>query len=158
MSMEPSSAPGQAVREPKPRGTRRLVIIGTAVLIIAAVIAAIVYLASRGSPYPAGLTVEDLVKGTGEKARSGDPVTVHYTGWLEDGTMFDSSVDRGQPFQFTLGAGNVIKGWDKGVVGMKVGGKRRLTIAPELAYGEPGRGPIPPNATLVFEVELLAVD
>ncbi len=105
------------------------------------------------------LQVEDLVEGTGAAAKSGDNVTVHYTGWLTDGTKFDSSVDSGQPFQFPLGAGRVIAGWDQGVEGMKVGGKRKLTIPPSLGYGEQGAGGvIPPNATLVFEVELISVD
>jgi FKBP-type peptidyl-prolyl cis-trans isomerase len=105
------------------------------------------------------LKVEDLVEGTGAEAKSGDNVTVHYTGWLTDGTKFDSSLDAGQPFQFALGAGMVIPGWDQGVEGMKVGGKRKLTIPPSLGYGEQGAGGvIPPNATLVFEVELISVD
>ena len=96
--------------------------------------------------------------GSGALAAAGHKVRVHYTGWLLDGSKFDSSVDRGDPFGFTLGGGQVIKGWDKGVVGMKVGGKRKLTIPPELAYGDNGfPGAIPPAATLVFEVELLAV-
>ena len=102
--------------------------------------------------------VEDLVVGTGVEAIKGKMVSVHYTGWLTDGTKFDSSKDRDQPFQFPLGRGHVIQGWDQGVQGMKVGGKRKLTIPPELGYGAEGAGGlIPPNATLVFEVELLGV-
>jgi len=102
--------------------------------------------------------IKDIVKGTGEEADVGKTVTVHYTGWLMDGTKFDSSVDRNQPFSFTLGERRVIPGWEQGVVGMKVGGKRELIIPPELAYGANGAGGvIPPNATLKFEVELLAV-
>ncbi len=105
-----------------------------------------------------GLVYEDLKVGTGAEAKPGMMVKVHYTGWLTDGTKFDSSVDRGQPFVFSLGAGQVIKGWDEGVAGMKVGGKRKLTIPPELGYGRAGAGGvIPPNATLIFDVELLDV-
>ena len=105
-----------------------------------------------------GLKIEDLRVGTGPEAKTGYAVAVNYLGTLEDGTKFDSSYDRGQPFQFMLGAGEVIKGWDIGVAGMRVGGKRKLIIPPALAYGERGAGSmIPPNATLVFEVELLAV-
>ena len=107
-----------------------------------------------------GLKIEDLVVGTGATAEKGKSVTVHYTGWLDDKdhTKFDSSLDRGQPFPFTLGQGMVIRGWDEGVAGMKVGGKRRLTIPPSLGYGAQGAGGvIPPNATLIFEVELLDV-
>lgn len=101
--------------------------------------------------------IDDLVKGQGPEAVRGKTVEVHYTGWLTDGTKFDSSVG-GAPFSFRLGAGEVIEGWDRGVAGMKVGGKRKLTLAPDLAYGARGAPPtIPPNATLVFEVELLAV-
>ena len=104
------------------------------------------------------LITEDLVVGTGAAAASGQKVTVHYTGWLTNGTKFDSSKDRGDPFVFPLGKGQVIKGWDQGVQGMNVGGKRKLTIPPEMGYGSRGAGGvIPPNATLVFEVELLGV-
>lgn len=104
---------------------------------------------------PSGLKYAILKPGAGTEAKAGDRVTVHYTGWLTDGTKFDSSVDRKQPFVFNLGAGQVIKGWDEGVKGMKPGEKRQLVIPPDLAYGDRGVGPIPPNATLVFEVELL---
>ena len=105
-----------------------------------------------------GLVYEELVVGDGAEAAHGQKVTVHYTGWLTDGTKFDSSKDRDDPFSFGLGHGQVIKGWDEGVMGMKVGGKRKLTIPPELGYGARGAGGvIPPNATLVFEVEVLAV-
>ncbi|MGB7182082.1 MAG: FKBP-type peptidyl-prolyl cis-trans isomerase [Burkholderiaceae bacterium] len=109
---------------------------------------------------PSGLQYADLEVGEGEAATSGDNVSVHYTGWLyengEAGSKFDSSKDRGDPFQFPLGAGHVIKGWDQGVAGMQVGGKRHLIIPPDLGYGANGAGGvIPPNATLLFEVELL---
>jgi len=105
-----------------------------------------------------GLKYTDDQVGTGTEATAGKTVSVHYTGWLLDGTKFDSSRDRGQPFSFPLGAGRVIKGWDEGVAGMKIGGKRTLVIPPDLGYGARGAGGvIPPNATLKFEVELLDV-
>jgi FKBP-type peptidyl-prolyl cis-trans isomerase len=105
------------------------------------------------------LVIEDLVVGDGAEAKAGDLVTVHYTGWLIDGTKFDSSVDSGKPFQFPLGQGYVISGWDQGVAGMRVGGTRKLTIPSELGYGPQGAGGvIPPNATLIFEVQLLSID
>jgi FKBP-type peptidyl-prolyl cis-trans isomerase len=105
-----------------------------------------------------GLQIEEIQVGTGAEAKAGKKVDVHYTGWLTNGKKFDSSLDRGQPFSFELGAGKVIKGWDQGVAGMKVGGKRKLTIPADLGYGARGAGAlIPPNATLVFEVELLGV-
>ena len=107
---------------------------------------------------PGDLQIEDLVVGTGAEAQIGNTLSVHYKGTLLNGTMFDSSYNRGTPFQFPLGMGRVIQGWDQGVKGMKVGGKRKLVIPPELAYGAAGvPGAIPPNSTLVFEVELLDV-
>jgi peptidylprolyl isomerase len=118
-----------------------------------------------GSPKGTGMTTTesglkyvDIVVGEGESPKPGQMVTVHYTGTLENGTKFDSSVDRGQPFNFKIGVGQVIKGWDEGVMTMKVGGKRKLTIPPQLGYGARGAGGvIPPNATLIFDVELLGV-
>jgi len=105
------------------------------------------------------LKIEVLQEGTGEEAKNGDNVSVHYVGTLEDGTKFDSSIDRGTPFSFDLGAGKVIKGWDLGVLGMKIGEKRKLTIPSDLAYGDDGiPNVIPPKATLIFEVELLDIN
>jgi len=106
------------------------------------------------------LETEVLKEGSGQEAKNNDMVTVHYAGSLEDGTKFDSSIDRGEPFVFTLGISQVIEGWDLGILGMKIGEKRKLIIPPELGYGETGTpgGPIPPNAVLIFEVELLSID
>ena len=107
---------------------------------------------------PTGLGVDDLATGEGETASAGQRVTVHYTGWLTNGSKFDSSKDRDDPFEFWLGKGQVIRGWDEGVQGMRVGGTRKLTIPPQLGYGSRGAGGvIPPDATLIFEVELLKV-
>ena len=114
----------------------------------------------NGTPaqMPGGLQYIDVVVGTGDEAHAGQNVAVHYTGWLTSGAKFDSSRDRGQPFTFRLGGGNVIQGWDQGVVGMRVGGQRRLIIPPSMGYGASGAGGvIPPNATLIFDVELLQV-
>ena len=113
---------------------------------------------TRMHQLPSGLQYEDIIVGTGPSPVMGHPVTVNYTGWLTNGTKFDSSLDRNQPFTFNIGTGSVIKGWDEGVASMKVGGKRRLVIPPGLGYGARGAGGvIPPNSTLVFEVELLNV-
>lgn len=105
-----------------------------------------------------GYVSEEVVVGEGEIAERGDRLTVHYVGTLTNGQVFDSSLDSNSPFAFTLGAGDVIRGWDEGIEGMRAGGKRRLMIAPDYAYGERGIGPIPPNSTLIFEVELLNVE
>lgn len=105
-----------------------------------------------------GLEYEDLVVGNGGSPQVGQTVIVHYTGTLENGTKFDSSVDRGQPFRFRIGIGQVIKGWDEGVLSMQIGGKRKLIIPPQLGYGSRAIGPIPPNSTLIFEVELIGIE
>jgi peptidylprolyl isomerase len=103
------------------------------------------------------LIIEDTKIGTGNEVKSGDNISIHYTGTLEDGTKFDSSYNRGQPLETQIGVGQVIEGWDKGIVGMKIGGKRKLTIPYQMAYGEDGYGPIPSKATLIFEVELMDI-
>jgi FKBP-type peptidyl-prolyl cis-trans isomerase len=112
-----------------------------------------------GVKTPSGLTYWDIRVGNGEVAKEGSHVRVHYTGWLTNGKKFDSSVDAGKPFDFTIGNGEVIKGWEEGVAGMRVGGKRQLRIPPDLGYGAEGTpgGPIPPNATLIFDVQLLGL-
>jgi len=163
MSKKSALARKREAQEAKRRRKRRLVAvgIGVAFVVVAAAIASIVYFTVLRDTSPEAhqvteLVKEDLIVGEGAEAEVGKLLTVDYTGWLEDGTEFDSSIG-GQPFQFTLGQGKVIKGWDEGVVGMKVGGKRKLIIPPDLAYGESGSGSIPPNATLTFQVELLAV-
>lgn len=103
------------------------------------------------------LKIEDIKVGTGSAVKSGDTVSINYLGTLEDGTKFDSSYDRKEPFETKIGVGQVIEGWDKGVIGMQVGGKRKLTIPYQMAYGENGYGPIPAKATLIFEVELMGI-
>jgi len=157
---------------------RQRTIIGIIALLVIALIAFLVYrdYTTKSQPYPigkldttpptpsanaittaSGLIYEDLQVGDGASAKSGDAVTVNYTGWLTDGTKFDSSIDRGQTFDFTIGAGNVIAGWDEGVVGMRVNGTRLLKIPPALGYGSTANGSIPANSTLVFEVQLVAI-
>jgi peptidylprolyl isomerase len=134
---------------------RTLLVFASALFVATAVYAA-------ETKTPSGLKYEDTLHGTGEVAKAGNTVTVHYSGWIDAGgargKKFDSSLDKGKPFQFILGKGEVIKGWDEGVTGMKVGGKRTLSIPSDLAYGKKGAGKaIPPNANLIFEVELLGV-
>lgn len=148
-------------RAEKVRNQRILLVV--IVVIILAVAGYFVYKAMNPAQpvppsAPAELQIEDIKKGTGAEAKAGDTVVVHYTGTLLDGTKFDSSLDRGQPYTFVLGNGDVIQGWDQGIVGMQPGGQRKLTIPPDLAYGERGAGGvIPPNASLVFVVELLEI-
>jgi FKBP-type peptidyl-prolyl cis-trans isomerase FkpA len=145
---------------------RKIRILVSAVILL--IVAGVVYIALSDqvaeppppidtTPIANGLQIEDLIIGEGPVAKSGDLVSVHYTGWLLDGTKFDSSLDRDRPFEFTIGGGTVIKGWDQGVPGMRPGGQRKLTIPPDLAYGAAGRGDIPPDATLIFEVELIEI-
>lgn len=139
-----------------------MIIAGTILVVIVAVFGFLVYNNLAGGDTDTaettdtGLIIEDLTTGSGDAAQVGDTLSVHYTGLLEDGTQFDSSVG-GDPYEFVLGAGEVIPGWDQGLVGMQAGGTRKLTIPPDLAYGTSGSGPIPPNATLIFEVELVEI-
>jgi hypothetical protein len=157
---------------------RQRTIIGIIAILVLALIAFLVYrdYTTKSPKYPigtldttpptpsastvttaSGLTYEDLQVGDGATAKTGDSVTVNYTGWLEDGTKFDSSIDRGQTFDFTIGAGNVIVGWDEGVAGMRVNGARLLVIPPSLGYGSTANNSIPANSTLIFEVQLVAI-
>jgi hypothetical protein len=157
---------------------RQRTIIGIIAIMVLALIAFLVYrdYTTKSPKYPigtldttpptpsasaittaSGLTYEDLQVGDGATAKTGDSVTVNYTGWLEDGTKFDSSIDRGQTFDFTIGAGNVIVGWDEGVAGMRVNGARLLVIPPSLGYGSTANNSIPANSTLIFEVQLVAI-
>ncbi|TGM42429.1 FKBP-type peptidyl-prolyl cis-trans isomerase [Leptospira biflexa] len=124
---------------------------------ISIVISFLLFLSLPLSPAEKDFQIIDLVVGKGEEAFSGSYVTVHYVGKLKNGTKFDSSRDRNRPFEFNLGAGEVVKGWDKGIKGMRVGGKRKLIIPPELGYGSKKVGNIPPDSTLIFEVELLKI-
>lgn len=156
----PSAEPSADVRlDPKTLGALALVVGGLAALIGGIVLAVLVILDDDPAyiTTESGLKFRDLNAGTGEFPPQGALVSVHYTGKLEDGTVFDSSVG-GDPFQFNLGQGQVIEGWDEGIASMRVGTRRELIIPPELAYGEQGSGPIPPNATLTFEVQLLTFD
>ena len=154
MSANTAREERRAARAARQRNQRLIVAAGVLVIVVVLVLLVLSASADRDASQ---LRTEDLVVGEGAEAQTGDTVSVHYTGWLEDGTKFDSSLDRGQPLEFTLGQGGVIQGWDQGVVGMRAGGTRRLTIPPNLAYGPAGNGPIPPNATLVFEVQLLEI-
>jgi len=134
----------------------------TWILVAALIFVGAFYVMSNNSQreevsYPDGLEVAVLEEGSGDSIQNGGIAVVHYTGTLDDGTVFDSSHNRGVPFEFTLGTGKVIQGWDLGVLGMKIGEKRKLVIAPELAYGSIQRGPIPPNSRLTFEVELVEI-
>lgn len=144
----------------------RRILLGVIAVLIIALAAYFIYRSINSSPGNISgdiqdvqeLVIEDLVQGEGPVVKNGDTVQVHYTGWLTNGNKFDSSLDRGQPFKVTVGAGAVIKGWDQGLLGMQAGGKRRLTIPAELAYGNQGVGNIiPANATLIFEIELLEI-
>lgn len=137
------------------------------IIAVIVVLAGVFYVMSVSNPQPSnpnggigspsGLRITVLKEGSGDEIQNGNVAVVHYTGTLDDGTVFDSSIPRGAPFEFTLGFGQVIQGWDLGVLGMQVGEKRKLVINPELAYGSAQRGPIPPNSRLTFEVELVEI-
>jgi FKBP-type peptidyl-prolyl cis-trans isomerase len=159
VGIEPDSGTQLAVPQSRSRGNGRLLAVGAAAVVLVAAIAVIVYFAVRSDSPPevSGLVTEDIVVGEGQAARAGDLLSVYYTLYLEDGTLVQSNAT-GDPFKFTLGAGTVIKGWDQGLVGVKVGGTRQLTIPPDLAYGAAGNRSIPPNATLTFVVQLLAIE
>jgi FKBP-type peptidyl-prolyl cis-trans isomerase FkpA len=159
MSKQSIRAQRRAVRAARLRNQRILLgALAVFVLAIVVVFAVQRFTQPEQVTTDSGLVVEELVVGTGAEAKAGDTVSVHYTGTLVSGEKFDSSLDRGTPFTFTVGQGDVIRGWDEGVAGMKVGGKRKLIIPPELGYGAQGAGNvIPPNATLVFEIELLEI-
>ena len=162
MSKKSALARKREAQEAKRRRKSRLKAagIGTAAFVVlAALVGTILYFTVFKESPPKSLVIKDLVVGTGQEALAGDNVTVDYTGWLYHGKKFDSSIDRGEPYQFTLGVDSVIEGWQQGLLGMKVGGTRILYIPPDLAYGEEGSPPkIPSNATLKFKVKLLAVE
>jgi peptidylprolyl isomerase len=161
LAAKPSQGPAKGRGAPTQSSTKSnvwpILFLCVALAIIGVTIWKYFSAAGSGNTNVSGLKYVDEVVGTGESPSPGKTVIVHYTGRLENGTKFDSSVDRGQPFQFTIGVGEVIKGWDEGVMTMKVGGKRKLIVPPDLGYGASGAGPIPPNSTLIFEVELLGV-
>ena len=148
-------------KPPAPTGRNKQARVVAILVVIALAAAAITYLVANRSSggneitTASGLKYVDVAQGTGATAQDGQMLTVHYTGTLQNGVKFDSSVDRGKPYQFRLGSGSVIKGWDEGLLGMKVGGKRKLTIPAALGYGARGSSNIPPNSTLLFDVELL---
>ena len=156
MSKQSALARKREAQEAKRRRKSRLRAAGigaVAFVVLAALVGTILYFTVFKESPPKSLVIKDLVVGTGDEAQAGDTVSVNYTGWLWHGKEFESS-----SYQFTLGQGGVIKGWDQGIVGMKVGGTRKLTIPPDLAYGADGYGSIPPNATLTFEVKLVAIE
>ena len=159
----------RSTRSSRNRTRKKIAVVAIASLAIAGVLLAglVFVFGGRGNSAPApgtevvtpsGLKYVDEVVGTGQSPRTGQNVTVHYTGTLENGTKFESSVDKGQPFTFPIGKGRVIQGWDEGLMTMKVGGKRRLIVPANLAYGAVSKPGIPPNSTLIFEVELLGVN